>query len=106
MSKTIKNTKEHTSNGVVESKLGQMASLVRRVEDFVVEDREVEGQPKTDGVGGSKLSLSDLGGALVSLKRSVGCLLATVTNGELGEITVVVTLPVDMVNFCFFLDPE
>lgn len=70
-----------------------MASLVRRVEDLVVEDREVQGQPETDGVGGSKLGLSDLGGALVGLERRIGSRLATVANGELGQVTVVVTLP-------------
>lgn len=43
---------------------------------------------------------------LVGLVSSSGSNLALVARCELSEITVVVTLPVDMVNFCFFLDPE
>lgn len=69
-----------------------MASLVRGVEDLVVEDREVQGQPETDGMGRSQFGLSDLGSILVSLERSVGSTLTLVANGKLGEITVVVTL--------------
>lgn len=83
----------HTSNGVVESLLGQLASLVGRVEDLVVEDREVQGKTETDGVSGSKVLRGNLGGGLVSLERLVGGCLALVTNGELGKVTVVVALP-------------
>lgn len=81
-------------NRLVEGSLSHLASLVRGVEDLVVEDREVQGETETDGVGGSKLGGSDLGGSLVSLERLVGRLLALVTHGELGEVAVVVTLPV------------
>lgn len=70
-----------------------MASLVRRVEDLVVEDREVKSQPETDGVGGGKLGLGDFGGTLVGFEGSVGSTLAAVANGEFCEITVVVTHP-------------
>ena len=83
----------HTSNGVVESLLGQLASLVGRVEDLVVEDGEVQGKTKTDGVGGSQVLGSDLGGGLVSLERLVGRCLALVTDSELSKVTVVVALP-------------
>jgi hypothetical protein len=41
-----------TSNGIVESLLGQLASLVGRVEDLVVEDGEVQCETKADGVRG------------------------------------------------------
>ena len=82
-----------TSNSVIESLLGQLASLVGRVEDLVVEDGEVQGKTKTDGVGGSQVLGSDLSGGLVSLERLVGRSLALVANGELSEVTVVVTLP-------------
>jgi len=84
-----------TSNGVVESLLGQLASLVGRVEDLVVEDGEVQGKTKADGVGGGKVLGSNLGGSLVSLERLVGGGLALVTNGELGEVAVVVALPME-----------
>lgn len=82
-----------TSNGVIESLLGQLASLVGRVEDLIVEDGEVQGKTETDGVGGSKVLGGDLSGGLVSLERLVGGCLALVTNSELGKVAVVVALP-------------
>jgi len=39
-----------TSNSIVECLLGQLASLVWRVEDLVVEDGEVQCEAETDGV--------------------------------------------------------
>lgn len=75
-----------------------MASLVRRVKDLVVEDREVQSQSETDRVGRSKLRLSDFSGALVGLKRIIGSRLATVANGELSKVTVVITLPVEIIS--------
>jgi len=42
----------HTSDRVIESLLGQLASLIRRVQDLVVKDREVQRKAKTDGVRG------------------------------------------------------
>jgi hypothetical protein len=71
-----------------------MAGLVGRVENLVVEDGEVQGETETDGVSGSEVSLGNLGGVLVSLERLVGRRLALVTESKLGEVTVVVTLPV------------
>lgn len=89
-----------------------MACTVGRVEDLVVENGEVEGKTKTDGVGGGELGLGNVGGALFGewLKES-GCkavmkmpylvclvsggssALALLATGELGKVTVVVTLP-------------
>ena len=83
-----------TSDSIVEGLLGEVASLIRRVQDLVVEDREVEGKTQADRVGRGQLSLSDLSGSLVGLKGLIGRVLATVANGELGEVAVVVTLPV------------
>lgn len=71
-----------------------MASLVRGVEDLVVEDGEVERKTQADRVGRRQLGLGNLGSSLVSLERLVGGVLAAVANGELGKVTVVVTLPV------------
>ena len=84
---------KHTSNGIVKCKLGQVAGLVGRVEDFVVEDGKVKSQSKTDGVGRSKICLSNLGGSLISLKRGIGGGLAAVTDSELREVSVVIALP-------------
>lgn len=87
-----------TGDGIIEGLLGKVASLVGSIEDLVVEDREVEGQAETDGVGGGELRLGNLGGSLVGVKRLVGRILARVADGELGEVAVVVTLPVSCVR--------
>ena len=71
-----------------------MASLIRRVEDLVVEDGEVESKTKANGVCWGKIGLSDFGCVLVSFKRKIGGALSLVGNGELGEVSVVVTLPI------------
>jgi hypothetical protein len=71
-----------------------VASLVGGVENLVVEDGEVERKTKADGVGRRQLSLGNLGSGLVGLEGLVGRVLAAVANGELGEVTVVVTLPI------------
>jgi hypothetical protein len=86
------------SNGVVEGSLGEVASLVGRVQNLVVEDREVQSKSETDGVGRGEVSLGDLSGVLVSLERLVGGGLALVTKSELGEVTVVVALPVRRIS--------
>jgi hypothetical protein len=83
-----------TGNGVIESLLGQLASLVRRVEDLVVEYREVQRKTKTNGVRRRKVRGGNIGGSLVGLERLVGGGLALVANGELSKVTVVIALPV------------
>ena len=89
-----------------------MASTVGRVQDLVVEDREVQRQAETDRVGRCELSLGNVGGRLCD---GVSCLLisegvviasylvglvcsgrgdlALLTGSELGKVTVVVSLP-------------
>ena len=84
---------ELTSNGIIESLLGQVAGLVGSVQDLVVENGEVEGQTQADGVSGRQLSLGDLGGGLIRVERLVGRLLAAVTDSELREVSVVIALP-------------
>lgn len=84
---------KHTGNGVIESLLSQLASLVGGVEDLVVEDGEVQSETETDGVRGGQAASSDVGGSLVGLERLVGGGLTLVANSELGEVAVVVTLP-------------
>jgi hypothetical protein len=41
-----------------------MAGAIRRVEDFVVEDAEIESETEADRVGGSEFSLCDIRGIL------------------------------------------
>lgn len=55
-------------------RLGQAAGLVRIVEDFIVEDREVEGQTKTDGVRRLHVPFAYVESLLVRLLGAVRCL--------------------------------
>ena len=86
------------SNGIVKGSLGEVAGLVRRIQNLVVEDREVKCETEADGVSRGKVSLGNLGGVLVSLERLVGRSLALVAQGKLGKVTVVVTLPVRRIS--------
>lgn len=99
-------------NGIVESLFGEMASAVRRIQNLIVEDTEVEREAKTDGMCWSELSLCDIGGILVtrldgvlslrgarqaylvSLVGGGGSNLAFFTRGELSEVSMIVSLPV------------
>lgn len=59
--------------------LGQSAGLLGRVEDFVVEDGEVEGQAQPDGVCWLHVLLADVEGLLVGLLRVLHRVLTTQT---------------------------
>ena len=73
-----------------------MASLIRCIENLIVEYGEVEGQAKTDWVSWSQIGMSNFSGSFISLKGLVGRSLALVANGELSQVTVIITLPVDI----------
>lgn len=72
-----------------------MTGLIGGIQNLVIEDGEVKGKTQADRVGRRKLSLGNLGGSLVSFEGLVGGVLAAVTDGELGKVAVVVTLPGD-----------
>lgn len=89
-----------------------MACAIRGVQDLVVKDREVQGEAETDGVGRGELGLGDVGGVLgvrsvsschgasndvaylVGVVRGGSSTLALLAGCELGEVAVVVSLPV------------
>lgn len=81
-----------------------MASLVGGIENLVVEDREVQGKTQANRVSGGEFGLGDFGGSLVCFERLVGRFLAAVTNGELGKVTVVVTLPMRELSILSWID--
>lgn len=54
-------------------RLGQGAGLLRVVEDFIVKDREVEGQAEPDGVCWLHLLLADVESILVCLLGIIHC---------------------------------
>ena len=93
-----------TSNSIVEGLLGQMACLIRRVQDLIIEDGEVERKTQSDGVCWRKISLRNFGSILISLKRLVGGFLALLANCKFSEISVVVSLPIRRKNnqFCSY----
>lgn len=47
-------------NSIVKSLLSQVASSVRRVQNLVVENGEIEGKTKTDGMGRGELGLCNI----------------------------------------------
>ena len=51
-------------DGIIKGLLGKVTSSVRRVQDFVVEDREVQSETEANRVCWSELSLCDVGGIL------------------------------------------
>lgn len=75
-----------------------MASLVWGVQDLVIEDREVEGETQADRVSWSKVGLGDFGSVLVRLKGLVCRDLSLVAESELGEVAVIIALPVNDVS--------
>lgn len=70
-----------------------MTSTIRGVEDFIVEDGEVEGETETDGVGGCEFRLSNVRGGLVGVMGVTGGFLSLVAKGEFSKVSVVVSLP-------------
>ena len=68
--------------------------MIGRVEDFVVENGEIESETETDWMCWCEISLCDFGGSLIGLERLVSRSLSFVGNGEFCEVTVVVALPV------------
>lgn len=73
-----------------------MAGTVGRVQNLVVEDREVQGKAEADGVRRGQLGLGNVGSALVGLVGGRRGAAALVAGGELGQVAVVVTLPVGL----------
>jgi hypothetical protein len=51
-------------DGIVKGLFGKVTSSVRRVQDFVVEDREVQRETKANRVCWSELGLCNVGGIL------------------------------------------
>jgi len=80
------------SNGIIEGRLGQGAGLLGVVQALVVEDREVEGQSQSDGVGGLQLSVGDLRGSRVGLQGTLRDLFMQISLGVLRDVSEVVSL--------------
>ena len=57
-----------TSNSIVKRLLGKMAGLIGRVEDLVVENREIQCKTKTNWMSRSKIRSSNLGSSFVGFQ--------------------------------------
>lgn len=80
-------------DSIVECLLGKMTSTIRRVENLVVEDGEVECQTQSDRVSWWQFSDSNIRGVLVCLERLLSGIGSLGTSREFCEISVVVALP-------------
>merc|ERR1719183_890162 len=89
------------SNSLIKGSLGELASLLGRVEDLIVEDGEVERQTEADGMRGLHLGLSNLEGLLVSLLRIFENLRSSVTHSHLGEVPVIISLHLQVKDLGF-----
>lgn len=78
-------------DGIVESSLGEFASVVGGVEDLVIEHGIVEGKSKSDGMCGLEC-LSLVACDLVCLLCELDNILALVPREELAEVAEVVAL--------------
>jgi len=81
---------------ILEGLVSEVAGGLVVLHDFVVEDREVEGKSKADGVAGWEL---DLVGLVVVLEGVLLDALEVVTLGVLGDVSVVVTNHLDEEGF-------
>ena len=70
-----------------------MTSLIRRVEDLVVENREIQRKAKTDWVSRCKVSGGHFGGSFVGFQGFVGRGLALIAKSKFGEVAVIVAFP-------------
>ena len=70
-----------------------MTGTVGAVENFIVEDREIEGKTEAYRVCRWKLSDSHIRGSLVGLKRLVCAVFALIASGKFGQVTVIITHP-------------
>jgi len=72
---------------ILEGLVGELASGLVVLHDFVMEDGEVEGQAELDGVAGGQ---RDLVGLIVRLERVLLNILEVIALGVLGNVAVVV----------------
>jgi len=80
-------------NCIVERGLRQSARSVRRVQDLVVEHREVERKTKPDRMSCRQLGVGRITRSLVRHQTVLRSLLAVVTRSKLRQVPVIVTLP-------------
>ncbi len=80
-------------NGIIKRSLGKVTSTIRRAQDLVVENGEVEGQTQTNGVRGREINNSNILSGLVSDERLLSSLFPLSSSRELGKVAPIVSLP-------------
>merc|ERR1719469_501180 len=80
------------SDGILESRAGHLASLIWIRQYFVLEDRVVQRQAQTDGMGHNKTLLSNFVRLLISLTGTLCGLGLAVSVRELSNVTPIVCL--------------
>jgi len=75
-------------DSLVESRLGQIASALLILENFIEADRVVEGETQADGVSGVQTLLGNVHRLAIVLRS---LLVEALGDGELGKVAVVVT---------------
>lgn len=86
-------------NGLVEGLLGQATSLLRSVQDFIVEHGEVESEPQPDRVGRREVGVGDLAGLLIGVEGLLRRELTFLSCSKLGQVPVVIPLPIGVVSY-------
>ena len=80
-------------DGVVECLLRQPACAVRRIEDLVIENGEVECQPKPNRVGWRQLCCGNVRSCFVRDQTVLGGLLAIVSSRKFSQVPVIIAFP-------------
>ena len=84
------NTRSSKAAGTSTYSLGELASLLGRVEDLVIEDGEVERQTEANWMRRLHLGLRNFKGLLVSLLRIIQHGRAAVSYGNFGKVPVII----------------
>lgn len=90
---TLLTQRVQLSNRIIKRLLRQLTCLLGTVEDLVVEDREVERQSESDGVGGWQLAGGMGARLVVGLEAVVRRLLLAFSRFKLRQVPVVVSFP-------------
>lgn len=88
------------ANGGVEGSLGKFARLLGRVEDLIEEDRVVQSQSESAGMGGGQ-AIGFLTGYLVGFMALLSGLLVLLTADTLSKVAVVVALHLEVKHLGF-----
>ena len=88
-------------DGIIEGSLGNLAGHGLVAHDLIIEDGEIQGETKSNRVGGFELLVGDGGGAFVGFHGEELGILVLVVLGVLADVTMVVSLHFHEKHFGF-----